>query len=132
MMRQLIISMILIVITFSGCTDKDIVNNTSKNVEPTPGIAITEVQVFPVSEPSTVFVDIKGTMFIPLELKITNGTTVRWRNLDSTQYILNVNGHQSPILNKQNTWNFTFNRSGIFEIKCSLHPSIKSGRIIVE
>lgn len=71
-------------------------------------------------------------MFNPLELKIVNGTTVKWTNADSVSYIVNVDDVQSPVLNKRNSWNHTFNKTGIFEYNSSNHPAMPHGRIIVE
>ena len=51
---------------------------------------VTPTRGFPVPEPMTVYVEIKGSMFNPLELKIVNGTTVKWTNADSVSYIVNV------------------------------------------
>jgi plastocyanin len=91
----------------------------------------TTAKAFPVPEPLTVYVTIKGTMFNPPQLNITNGTTVRWTNLDSVQYALNVSGYQSPPLKKKDTWSFKFNKTGIYEYGYDLHPSMPHGRITV-
>ena len=131
MKKVWIFFLVLVIAAFSGCTDNDEVPDNGRNgSKPTPVPVYT--QAFPVPEPSTVYVEIKGTMFTPLELNITNGTTVRWTNMDSGIYVLNVSGFQSPPLNKRGTWNFTFIKTGIFEYNSSSHPSMKHGRIVVE
>jgi plastocyanin len=130
MTKQWILFMILAV-ALSGCTDTNTAPVADTPViEPTPVPIAT--QAFPVQEPTTVYVEIKGSTFIPLELNITNGTTVRWTNLDSVRYVLNVRGSQSPPLNKRDTWNFTFNKTGTYEYNSSSHPSMKHGWIVVE
>ena len=131
MKRRWILFLVLALVAFSGCTDTDTAPTADTPViKPTPVPIAT--QAFPVREPSTVYVEIKGTTFIPLELNITNGTTVRWTNLDSVRYVLDVSGSQSPPLNKRDTWNFTFNKTGTYEYNSSSHPSMKHGRIVVE
>ncbi|MCX9081004.1 MAG: hypothetical protein OIN83_02285 [Candidatus Methanoperedens sp.] len=123
----------LLVVLISGCAGEntdpatDIVNQQK---EETPTVAPTEG--FSVPEPTTVYVEIKGTMFNPLEWRVVNGTTVKWTNMDSTSYIVNVDGVASPLLNKRDSWKYTFNKKGIFEVKCSIHPRMPKGKIIVE
>ncbi|MCZ7401754.1 MAG: hypothetical protein O8C61_05995 [Candidatus Methanoperedens sp.] len=123
--------LLILIVAISGCTGKDADSeqtNTGLNSAPTP--MQTNAKAFPV-EPLTVYATIKGTMFNPPELNITNGTTVRWTNLDSVEYSLNVSGYQSPPLNKKDTWKFTFNKTGIYEYGCDSHPSMPHGRITV-
>jgi len=124
------IFLLILIVALSGCTGNDSGEDTmALNATPTPAQAPTEV--FPVPEPLTVYVTIKGTMFNPPELEITNGTTVKWTNDDSGEYIVNVSGSQSPPLNKKDTWSFTFNKTGNYEYRCDLHPSMPHGRITV-
>ncbi len=95
-------------------------------------IKTNDAPVFTVPENSTVYVEIKGSMFNPPELKIVNGTTVRWTNIDSATYIINVDNVSSPPLNKRDTWNHTFNEAGTFVYNSSTYPGMPKGRIIVE
>lgn len=91
----------------------------------------TVTPVFTVPEPSTVYVEIKGLGFNPPELNVVKGTTVRWTNMDSALHVVNGNGFRSPILNKRDTWNYTFKKTGTFEYDCTIHTSMH-GRIIVK
>ncbi len=95
-------------------------------------IKVNDAPVFKVPENSTVYVEIKGSMFNPPELKVVNGTTVRWTNIDSATYVINVDNISSPPLNKRDTWNYTFIKAGTFVYNSSLHPGMPKGRIIVE
>ena len=131
MNKRLILGIILVAVFISGCTDNNVdsgIDAGNKTKVQTP----TVTAAFPVSEPKTVYVEILGTMFNPLELKVVNGTIVKWINKDSTSYLLNVDGVQSHILYKRDSWNHTFNKTGIFEIKCSIHQTMPHGKIIVE
>lgn len=122
----------LLIIAISGCIDDnaDLMTGANQTVIKTP--AVTPTPGFPVPEPRTVYVKIKGSMFNPLELKIVNGTTIKWTNADSASYIVNVDNVQSPVLNKNDSWNHTFNKTGIFEYNSSNHPAMPHGKIIVE
>jgi len=112
----------------SGCMDNEPEVNATMNQTPTP----TPTQAFPVLENTTVYVKIMGTEFIPISYNVKNGTTVKWTNEDSAQYILNVDGISSPPLNKRDSWNYTFYRTGTFEYNLSNNSKMQKGRIIVE
>jgi plastocyanin len=130
MVKQFALLMLLLIVALSGCTEEkpEPVVNTTVNQTPQP----TVTPMFTVPEPSTVYVEIRGSAFNPAVLTITNGTTVRWTNLDSAPHAIKGKNFSSPPLNKRETWNYTFNRNGTFEYNCSIHPASAKGRIIVE
>lgn len=130
MTKAWLLCSILLISVLPGCIDDkpEPVENTTVNQTP----EATVTPAFPVPEPSTVYVEIKGFTFYPPELKVINGTTVRWTNLDSALHAVNGTGFRSPSLNKRETWTFTFNKTGIFEYHCSNHPSMPHGVVIVE
>lgn len=130
MVKPFALLMLLLIVALSGCTEEkpEPVVNTTVNQTPQP----TVTPMFTVPEPSTVYVEIRGSAFNPAVLTITNGTTVRWTNLDSAQHAIKGKNFSSPPLNKRETWNYTFNRNGTFEYNCSIHPASAKGRIIVE
>ncbi len=104
-------------------TTNETVNKTEIKADDAP--------VFKVPENSTVYIEIKGSMFNPPELKVVNGTTVRWTNIDSAIYVIQVNNASSPPLNKRDTWNYTFDKAGTFVYNSTTYPGMK-GRIIVQ
>lgn len=122
---------LVIAAALAGCIaneeKKPVANNTvtPNSTSPPP------YTIFPVTEPTTVDVDIVGSAFNPSVLRVVNGTTVRWTNWDSATYIIMGNGFRSPELNRRDIWNYTFNETGIFEYNVSDHPRILPGRIIV-
>lgn len=120
---------LIIVAALAGCIGKEPVVNQTVNLTPTP---VPPHVIFPVQEHATVYVEIFGSEFIPSVHKVTNGTTVRWTNMDSARYIITGKGFRSPALNKKESWNYTFNETGTFEYNLSDHPFMKPGRIIVE
>ncbi len=135
-----VICLFVLIAAISGCTgpeDKSVKGNQTS----VPALTPAPTPAFPVTEPSTVPVEIKGSKFIPDEWKVVNGTTVEWTNKDSAdddryKHVVNVsfNGEYftSPPLKEREKWNFTFNRTGTFEYSCSNHPWMAHGRIIVQ
>lgn len=122
-----LLCLILVIIAVSGCMDNGPEVNATMNQTPTP-----TQEAFPVLENTTVYVKIKGTEFIPISYNVKNGTTVKWTNEDSAQYILNVDGISSPPLNKRDNWSYTFYRPGTFEYNLSNNSWMQKGLIIVE
>jgi plastocyanin len=124
MFRLLVI--ILVVIAGSGCISlkyDEPEKLTSEMPAPTS---------FPISEPSTVYVEIRGSEFSPLELNVINGTTVKWRNFDSAQHAVMVDNVSSPPFGNRESWSHTFNRTGSYIYNCSINTWMTQGLIIVK
>lgn len=68
--------------------------------------------------------------FSPANLEIKQGETVTWTNQDSAPHQISGNGFKSDVLNKGQSFNFTFNTVGTYDYICSVHPYMK-GKIIV-
>ena len=75
--------------------------------------------------------DISGTGFyIPLNLEVTAGTTVKWVNDDSVPHTIQSQDSQANIIGLFNSaplmtgdvFEFTFEESGVYNYFCSLHP----------
>ncbi len=121
------LALILLTVTLSGCVLKYDEPEASINQTPVSTASTTQI-----SEPSTVYVDIRGSAFTPLELNVVKGTTVEWRNYDSGQYVIFVDNVSSPPFDKRESWSYRFNETGTFEYNSSKHPWMKHGRITVE
>jgi plastocyanin len=104
----------------------------SGTVIQTPEPRATPAPTFAIPEPSTVYVEIKGLAFDPPELKVIKGTTVKWTNYDTGQHAIHVDNVTSQPFDKRGTWSYRFNRIGVYEYNCTVHPWMKHGRIIVE
>jgi plastocyanin len=128
MLKAWILCSILLIGALSGCLNEKPAENVTENKTN----ATATPTLYMVPEPTTVYVTIMGSRFNPIELKVVNGTTVRWTNLDSALHMVNVDGSRSPPLYKRDSWSYTFNKTGIFEFNCSIHPTMSKGRIIVE
>jgi plastocyanin len=71
--------------------------------------------------------------FAPSQLSIPIGTTVSWRNDDSTEHTVTANDrsfHSGPI-SPGDTFDNIFDSPGEFAYHCSIHPFMK-GVVIVE
>ncbi|MDW7725657.1 MAG: hypothetical protein SCH70_00860 [Candidatus Methanoperedens sp.] len=79
----------------------------------------------------TVYVNIRGSAFDPPELRVVNGTTVKWENFDNSKHAINVNNVSSPAFDRRESWSYRFNETGTFEYSCTIHPWMTHGRIAV-
>ena len=130
MSNKIALFLILATLAVSGCAIKydEPPNNTSINLAP----QVTATPIPILLKYPTVYVEIFGSAFNPPELKIVKGTTVQWLNKDSSKHAIFVNNTHSSTLNKRDTWNHTFNKSGRYEYNCTIQPWIRQGRIIVK
>jgi len=78
--------------------------------------------------------------FDPPTLTISKGTTVVWRNADSTLHTVtsgSAGGNESGTLFDSSyltggkTFQWTFSNAGTFDYYCTLHPEFMKGKIIV-
>lgn len=76
-----------------------------------------------------VSVDIGDFFFDPTVLKIKNGTTVTWTNSGMTGHDIRTDsaspktGPNSELLNRGETYSFTFDEPGLYLYYCSPHPA---------
>ena len=69
--------------------------------------------------------------FVPENLTIKAGTTVRWTNDDSAPHSVSSATFHSLTLVIGKSFEHTFESTGIYDYNCGIHPSEK-GKIIVE
>ena len=79
-------------------------------------------------------VDIRGFMFIPAQVTITQGESVTWRNFDSAQHsaFFNSLGTGTGSLSQGDSKSLTFNTPGTFNYVCGIHGASMSGSVVVE
>jgi plastocyanin len=77
-------------------------------------------------------VEIKDLAFSPQTIEVPVGTTVTWTNEDVTQHTVVSEDKLfgSEILQKGDTFSYTFDEPGTYDYICSLHPSMK-GQVVV-
>ena len=82
---------------------------------------------------SSEFTQVKITnfSFSPQVLTIHKGDTVMWTNMDSASHTVIGKDFKSPVLNKNDTFKFTFNSTGSFDYVCSFHSEM-TGKVIVK
>ena len=70
---------------------------------------------------------IKNFMFSPMSLTVKAGSTVTWKNLDGEPHtIVNDAGiFHSAALDENDTYQFKFDKPGIYKIFCGIHPNMK-------
>jgi amicyanin len=76
-------------------------------------------------------VQIKNYQFQPAQVTIQKGDTVTWTNMDPVTHDVDIQGSTSPDLKKGDTYSKTFDKAGMFDYICSIHPSMK-GKVIVK
>jgi glucose/arabinose dehydrogenase/plastocyanin len=94
-------------------------------VTPTPGALVVDV-------------DMQNFRFVPDEIEIEVGTTVRWTNQDNVPHTVTAGTRDNPtnLFDSGNlapgaTFTFTFNQVGTFNYFCALHPGM-DGMVEVE
>ena len=68
----------------------------------------------------------KNFDYSPMELTVTPGSTVTWKNLDGEPHtIASVDGtFHSPALDQGDTYQFKFDKPGVYKYICSIHPKM--------
>jgi plastocyanin len=77
-------------------------------------------------------IGIDNFTFSPATLTVPIGTRVEWANDDDIPHtVVETTGKfNSPALDSQDTFSFTFTQAGTFNYFCSLHPHM-TGKIVV-
>jgi plastocyanin len=78
----------------------------------------------------TVRIAIQNYAFAPATVTITPGTTVVWTNEDSVPHNVHVTSGPatatSPMLQKGDSYTYTFTKSGAYSYVCDYHPDMKA------
>jgi amicyanin len=71
--------------------------------------------------------------FDPQEITVKVGDAVTWVNQDTPQHdvVANNGEFKSPLLNKGQSFSFTFTKAGTYPYYCSIHPDM-TGKVIVQ
>ena len=83
--------------------------------------------------PSDDHVAISDFRFAPASVTVPAGTEVSWRNDDPTQHTVTADGGEfdSDILDPGGRFAFAFEKAGVFQYVCNIHPNMK-GTVKVE
>ena len=76
-------------------------------------------------------VAMKGYAFSPATLTVPAGSTVTWTNQDTAPHDVKTTSGpvsiHSPMLNKGQSWSFTFTTAGSYGYYCTVHPDMTAG-----
>ncbi|MET7732729.1 cupredoxin family copper-binding protein [Streptomyces sp. NPDC005402] len=76
-------------------------------------------------------VAMKGYAFSPASLSVPAGSTVTWTNYDTAPHDVKTTSGplsiHSPMLNKGQSWSFTFTTAGTYGYVCTVHPDMTAG-----
>jgi plastocyanin len=67
-------------------------------------------------------VAIKNFAFSPTSVKISEGDTVKWTNMDSVDHTVDGSIFKSGTISKGQSYEFLFTEPGVYSYKCSPHP----------
>jgi plastocyanin len=96
----------------SGCASTTPAPSVQPSVQPSAGVTI------------------KNFAFTPGEVTIVKGGSVTWSNVDGTTHTVAFADNSSPDLGNGATYSKTFDETGTFSYKCSIHPGM-TGKVIV-
>jgi plastocyanin len=82
---------------------------------------------------TTGVIAIENFTFMPSELTVAVGTTVKWVNHDDTPHLVVSKDKvfRSKALDTDDSYSFTFTSAGTFEYFCGLHPQM-IGKVVVK
>jgi amicyanin len=80
-------------------------------------------------------VEIHNFAYKPAEVTVKVGTTVRWTNLDLDYHTVSSPPEdggplESPVIQQDETWAYTFNTPGEYRYYCVPHPYMQ-GKVVV-
>jgi plastocyanin len=138
MKRELIILFILFSVFFAiGCTGNNAGNSGTPTATPATTSAETNLTantvVTPLNSTGGQIVEVKmeDFSFKPDSVSISSGDTVKWTNMDSAGHDVSGADFKSSMLQKGDSYEHQFTKSGAYDYVCSVHPGMK-GTIIVK
>ena len=78
------------------------------------------------------YVEIEGSMYHPMMVRVPRGTTVTWTNDDSVAHSVTFRNKMadSGLFQEGQTFRYTFQTAGTYQYYCTVHPSMH-GTVIV-
>ena len=73
-------------------------------------------------------VAVKNFAFSPMSLTVKAGSTVTWKNLDAEPHTVvdDAGLFHSSALDQNDTYKFRFDKPGVYQIFCGIHPHMKA------
>lgn len=77
-------------------------------------------------------VAIDGTRYVPAEVTVKKGETVRWTNKDPFPHTVTAHGaFDSKEIGAGGSWSWVARKPGRYDYICTLHPNMK-GTVVVQ
>ncbi len=115
MKKTLIIGLLIAVVLISGCYGGPKAGTPNATSQP--------------GRPNTV--EIKDFTFVPETITVPKGTAVTWINKDSAPHTVTGEGFGSDSLSQGQPYSNTFSQPGTYEYRCTIHPSMPHGKVVV-
>jgi plastocyanin len=82
----------------------------------------------PAAHAADAMVVMKNFDFSPMDVTVTSGSTVTWKNMDGEPHtVVSADGLlHSPALDQNDTYQFKFDRPGVYKYICSIHPKMRA------
>ena len=82
----------------------------------------------PVAFAADAMVVLKNFDFSPMDVTVTPGSTVTWKNMDGEPHtVVSADGlFRSPALDQGDTYQFKFDKPGVYKYICSIHPKMRA------
>lgn len=123
MNKIIILTFTFLILLFLASCQKSEVNEQTKTALPAQKISE--------QTDSTRDVKIQNFAYNPEITTIKKGESVTWKNYDSAQHTATSQEFDSLTISEGKTFTQRFDKEGIYEYYCSLHPNMK-GRVAVE
>jgi plastocyanin len=111
----IVLVMIAAVLAAAGCggtkTPATTTPKTTPSTSPSPGVTGSTVVI-------------KNFAFEPASLNVKAGTSVTWKNEDSTTHTVTGSNWDSGQLQPGQEFQKTFDTAGTYDYHCSIHPSM--------
>jgi plastocyanin len=134
MNNKYIVVLIVAIIVVGGLyyfvnQNSNIVSNPTQNPvsDQTPASTTTK----PMTNPAPVapqvihYISISGFAFVPSSITVRKGETIVWTNKDTAPHTVTGGDLQSSPLGQNQTYSFTYDKTGTFSYRCSIHPSMR-------
>lgn len=135
MRKEIIIFLIILGMFFAvGCVDKGDSNESSPSTpveEVDNGGAAGSEGTVTGTGSDIAKVEIRNYKYIPQNITIKVGQTVKWTNNDTVLHNVVGSGIESDYLQKGEKFTYTFEDEGTYPYKCTAHPWME-GKVIVE
>lgn len=120
-MMLVLAALVVTLMVAAGCGSKKTTTPTTPKTTPSTS---------PPSGSTGSTVVIKDFTFEPSQLTVKAGTTVTWKNEDSTVHTVTGTGWDSGQVQPGAEFQKTFDTAGTYDYHCSIHPSM-TGKVVV-